>query len=1026
MTHNRIRQPLRPENALPGEPAIAATTLYDPSTERDACGIGFVADADGRASREIVDLLLEGLRRVRHRGATAADRRTGDGAGLLLPIPDVAARTPGCGLAMVFLRDESARSALEEACRDGRASSPCGWRRVPVAPDAPRRRGPREHAAHRAAPARAAARRDPTTEAERRAYRARRRARARGGRVRRLALVPHGHLQGALRRRPARRLLPRSRATATSPSRSAIFHQRFSTNTTPSWERAQPFRFLCHNGEINTIQGNVNWMRAREGNFGSADDELYHPVLDEAGSDSAMLDNALELLVRGGRDVRHALAMLVPPAWEGTRSSPDERARLLPLPRGSPRALGRPGRRSCSPTDASSAPRSTATALRPLRYAVCEDGLVVCCVRGGRRRARRPRRVRRGRLGPGQMIAVDPERGLEEDAQIKPLARRGGARTGAGSTKGSSAVLDRRRPSSRRTASSPRARRAYGYTREELTWSCGRSRRRRTSRPRRWATTRRCRRSPGRARPLFHYFRQRFAQVTNPPIDHLRERFVMSLRTRARRRAAASVVTAPEAAARHRARELLPVPASARRSSSPVAPRRDASTPTKGLRRAPASGSPTRPRPRCARAHGMLLVSDTAADGPPIPVAARDRAVHHRLVATGLRTLATLVVETRRGARGAPLRLPARLRGRGDLPAARARDARRARGGGQARRRPPLARGGAAALPHAIEDGVLKVMSKMGISDVASYCGAQIFEALGLAPRGRRALLPRHAVPIGGLRLRRARARAVARATAAPAATSDAREPRLREVAQGRRAARDEPRRRRRAARVVAAHALARRRARLAANGLDGWSAYEQFAALVDGRAPMEPRDLLELVPAGEPVPLDEVEPAEAIVARFSSGGDVARRALRRGARDDRRSRSTASAARANSGEGGEDPARFRDERNSPHQAGRVRPLRRHARVRRLRRRAPDQDRAGLEARRGRPAPRAQGHDRDRAPAPHRARRRAHLTAAAPRHLLDRGPRAAHLRPQAGEPGRGRLGQARLRERASASSLPAS
>ena len=140
-----------------------------------------------------------------------------------------------------------------------------------------------------------------------------------------------------------------------------IFHQRFSTNTSPSWERAQPFRLLCHNGEINAIQGNVNWMRAREGNFGSDDDELLHPVIDEAGSDSAMLDNALELLVRGGRDVRHALTMLVPEAWEGNDAAcPPRCATTTATTRSSwSRGTARPG--SSSPTDVLSGPRSTAT-----------------------------------------------------------------------------------------------------------------------------------------------------------------------------------------------------------------------------------------------------------------------------------------------------------------------------------------------------------------------------------------------------------------------------------------------------------------------------------------------------------------------------------------------------------------------------------------------------------------------------------------------------------------------------------------
>ena len=190
-----------------------------------------------------------------------------------------------------------------------------------------------------------------------------------------------------------------------------IFHQRFSTNTAPSWERAQPFRLLCHNGEINAIQGNVNWMRAREGNFGSEDDELLHPVIDESGSDSAMLDNALELLVRHGRDVRHALTMLVPEAWEGNDELPP-RLRdyyryhsLLVEPWDGPAGLVfTDGRVVGAALDRNG--------LRPLRYAVCADGLVVCCSEAGAVDLAGRGPVQRGRLGPGQIVAVDPEQRL--------------------------------------------------------------------------------------------------------------------------------------------------------------------------------------------------------------------------------------------------------------------------------------------------------------------------------------------------------------------------------------------------------------------------------------------------------------------------------------------------------------------------------------------------------------------------------------------------------------------------------------
>src|SRR5581483_10968467 len=218
---------------------------FGPGLERDACGIGFVADAGGRASREIVDCLLEGLHNVRHRGATAADRRTGDGAGVLLPLAE---GTPG--VAMVFLRDEAARDAVEQAGRD-EGIEPLGWREVPVDPGA---LGAEALASMPRIEQLLLAVGDETA-----AYRARRRAeRTPGAYIASLsfrtvtykALCAADHLAGFY--------LDLQDPELAVPF--GIFHQRFSTNTAPSWERAQPFRLLCHNGEINAIRGNVNWM----------------------------------------------------------------------------------------------------------------------------------------------------------------------------------------------------------------------------------------------------------------------------------------------------------------------------------------------------------------------------------------------------------------------------------------------------------------------------------------------------------------------------------------------------------------------------------------------------------------------------------------------------------------------------------------------------------------------------------------------------------------------------------------------
>ena len=358
---------------------------------------------------------------------------------------------------MVFLRDESAREAIEDACR-AEGLEPLEWREVPVEPDALGESAlatmPRIE--QLLSPFRAATRRPPSAP----------------------AAAPSGRPGAYIASLSFRTVTYKALCAAEQLARFypdlgdpelavpfGIFHQRFSTNTAPSWERAQPFRLLCHNGEINAIQGNVNWMRAREGNFGSEDDELLHPVIDESGSDSAMLDNALELLVRRGRDVRHALAMLVPEAWEGNDELDAAAARLLPLPlaarravgrAGRPRVHGRPrGRRGARPQ------RAAAAALRRLRG---RPGRVLLRGRRGR-----PRRA-----GPGAAGAARPG----PDRRRRPGARlRGGTReikrelagagpTAAGSPTGCCRGRDGR-PWTRRTGDLTARQARFGYTRED-------------------------------------------------------------------------------------------------------------------------------------------------------------------------------------------------------------------------------------------------------------------------------------------------------------------------------------------------------------------------------------------------------------------------------------------------------------------------------------------------------------------------------------------------------------------------------
>jgi glutamate synthase (ferredoxin) len=807
---------------------------------------------------------------------------------------------------MVFLREESARAAIEEACRS-EGLEPGGWREVPV------------DAAHLGAEARATMPRIeqlalplPTgvseDEAEWRAYRARRRAEQERGlyiasmsyrTVTYKALCAADQLGGFYLD------LQRSDLAVAF----GIFHQRFSTNTAPSWERAQPFRFLCHNGEINAIQGNVNWMRAREGNFGTTDDELYHPVLDTDGSDSAMLDNALDFLVHGGRDVRHSVSMLIPPAWEGNQELPQEvrdfyryHAGLIEPWDGPAGIVFTDGRIVGAALDRNG--------LRPLRYAVCEDGFVVCCSEAGAVSLEGHGIVRRGKLGPGQMIAIDPERGFEEDDWIKRwLAGRQpyGIWLEEGLVEGTSGSPVE--PSDEDLA----ARHVrHGYTREELnmilrpiashqhdpTYSMGDD----------------TALAPlaGRARPLYHYFKQRFAQVTNPPIDHLRERSVMSLRTVLGGRAPL-LVEGPEVAAGIELTSFLLFP-DALEQFSPV--RLDATfEPGEGLKAACARLG--REAEEAVRAGaGMLLISDTAPGRAPLPAVLATGIVHHRLVSTALRTKATLLVETDEarevhhfacligyGAEAICPRLVfetlAQLAANdkigGDRPSPHEAQLR---------------------FQAAVEDGVLKVMSKMGISDIASYCGAQIFDAVGLSSEIVDRAFLGTPCPIDGVGFAELEREILERHEAACGAKPQLENPgyiKWRKGGEPHETSGDV---------VDASHALAAAHAlrKAVANGdggfhFEGWDLYEQFAGLVNSRAPMEIRDLLELVPAGEPVPTEEVEPVEEILRRFS-GGAMSHGALSAEAHETIAIALNRLGGKANSGEGGEDPARFRGERN--------------------------------------------------------------------------------------------------------------
>ena len=963
----------------------AAVAGFDPRRERDACGIGFVAHGDGRPRRSVVTMALEGLRGVKHRGAIAADARTGDGAGLLTQIPGEFVATwassagagpldaASAGLAFLFLQagDDpaavaaraTAKAAFERACAAEHVRF-VTWRDVPIDLAAI---GDIAREARPALVQAVIARPDGVDDvgAERVAYRLRRRARkaceAAGVRFYAASCsfltVTYKAMADADQLGVFYPDLRDERYT----SALAIFHSRFSTNTTPSWDRAQPFRLLCHNGEINTIAGNLNLMRAREGQLvpGSlalddvdwATPELLRPVIDEDQSDSAQLDAALELLVRGGRDLRHAQAMLVPQVWEGARDIEPEirdfyryHSCLIEPWDGPAGLIFTDGRRVGAALDRNG--------LRPLRYHVCEDGLVVAASEVGAVTTALPTdapdshgQIRRERLGPGQMLCVDPdEGGLQEDREIKlrlaKLAPYGRwlernlrpVRSGQ-PVEGAPPDLRERQL-------------AYGFTKEEVT-----SILRPMATQGKETTSSMGDDTPIEAlshvrRPVSHFLKQRFAQVTNPPIDHSREHEVMSLRTLLGPREPL-LTEGPDAARLVELGSFFLYPDGLQRivmsADLPFSVQAvDATFPA--VEGPPGLGVALARIGKEAVGHvragaGIVVVSDVGVDEERcrIPILLAVGAVHQRLIRAGMRTRVSLVAETDEAREthdaatllgfGADALVPRLvLQTITDL-------ADEGRIGGDN----PPASVAQERYRNAIEDGVLKIMSKMGISVLDSYRSAQIFESLGLGADVIGTCFAGTVSVLGGVTLDDLAAEVLEQHAIAFRPSVDGETPAPPDLPSpgiikwrtgGEFHDMNKP--------VVDALHAALGLGRTPTTDrfvLDGYDAtdvdgrtaevlrhataqgrfdlYRVFSERVRGRPPSFPRDFLVQVAAAAPVPLAEVEPISAITRRFATGA-MSHGALSAEAHETLAAGLNLIGGRANSGEGGEDPARFR------------------------------------------------------------------------------------------------------------------
>ncbi len=952
-------------------PAPAPDSLYDPRFEHDACGVGFVAQVGGETSHAVLMMALEALGNLEHRGAVAADAKTGDGAGVLTQIPrellrrelinlGLSADPAELGLGMFFLPadevDCAAASALVSEALAARGLTLLGWREVPTNPEALGISAREVMPQIRQAIVQRRANMDERS-FEQQLFFARK-LMERSFRVQGLAayvpslsartVVYKGLLLGANLAEFYPDLCNPLFTTAL-----AVYHQRYSTNTFPTWDRAQPFRMLSHNGEINTVQGNANWMRAREAvlelpeSLHDQDASLLAPVLDLTGSDSTMLDNALELLVIAGRDIRHALAMLVPDAWEKIADlRPELRAfyqyhACLVEPWDGPAAL------------AFSDGRIVGTALdrnglRPARYLVTEDGLVISGSEVGTVAIDQARIVHKGKLGPGQMLAVDTLTGelfTDEDvkaylASLQPYEAWIGQHL--------KSLKPARVEAQPAVFSLQPLQVAFGYTSEELSvvlkpmsstghepvGSMGDD------------TPAAVLSQLELGRPLFQYFKQRFAEVTNPPIDSLREDLVMSLSVALGRR---RNILAETPAHAHLLQLTSPILSDAQLTALRANDDPDLPVATVDAR-LPAGHSlaealdQLRAAAEAAVRGGaaILVISDKGLDAAhaAIPILLAVSTVHHHLIRAGLRTFCSLLAETGELREVHHL---ACLVGYGAeainpylaLASVRTLAIEREAVKQKSSRSPAVVEKVASdprsltlaeeAVHHfvqALEKGLLKVMSKMGISTLDSYCGAQIFEAVGLAADLVDVCFTGTPSRIGGIGLERieldVRARhARAFADSARALSSSTLpHPGFYKFKKDGEYHAFSP---------AVIHALHRAvQSPYALNGdsegpglsSEGYAIYRTYADLVNGRTPTEPRDLLDLRPAGPSVPLDEVEPIEAIVRRFSTA------AMSHGSTSIE-SHETLSVAMnrlggmGNSGEGGEAHERYKDERNS-------------------------------------------------------------------------------------------------------------
>jgi glutamate synthase domain-containing protein 2/glutamate synthase domain-containing protein 1/glutamate synthase domain-containing protein 3 len=912
-----------------------ATGLYHPAQEHDACGIALVAKLWGEASHAVIEKALSALEHMEHRGAEGADPGTGDGAGILLQIPDAFLRgalagvelpPPGrYGVAVCYLPTDAERRLelerlVEETVR-AEGQAPLWWRDVPVDESQIGESARLSAPVIRQLVIVAAGDLVEQDAFERKLYLIRRLIeRAAGGEVALPSCSSRTLIYKGMLRAPQ---LPRYFPDLRDPrvaSRLALGHARFSTNTFPSWQLAHPYRMIAHNGEVNTLRGNSNWMRARESQLASEvfgeDLRKAIPVVQEGGSDSAVFDNVLELMVLSGRAIPHAVMMMVPEAYR-TRTDLD------------PDVKGFYDFHSCliEPWDGPAAVVFTdgrvagavldRNGLRPGRWIQDTDGYVVLASETGVIPVAPEHVQRKGRLAPGKLFLVDLAEGrIVEDEEVK---RRIARQKPYGEWYERAVVhiddLPERQPRKPRIEPLRSKQLAFGYSQEDLRLVIAPMAARGEEPVASMGNDAALAVLSDRQPPLFAYFKQLFAQVTNPPIDPLRESVVMSLRAcvgaevnlLAETPEQAHQLVMDQPILRNHELEKL------RQVSHEVF---DAATIdiTWPIELGP-DGMEDRLSAVCEEAadhvdHGanILILSDRNL-GPErvaIPSLLAVAAVHQQLVRRGTRTRTGLVIES-----GEPrdIHHMATLIGYG---AAAINPYVMFESLDELAERSLLPielsiEEAEANIVKAIGKGLLKTISKMGISTIQSYCGAQIFEAVGLD----RQLVERYfaATPsrIGGVGLEQLSTEAMERHFRAYPRTGRDVLP-VGGVLQWRR---DGERH------VWNPDTIAKLQHSVRSVNGDPGETYAEYAAMVNDLAVRRSllRGLMRFRLPAQGVPSDEVEPATEIVKRFTTGA-MSLGALGREAHETLAIAMNRLGARSNTGEGGEDASRYEPDAN--------------------------------------------------------------------------------------------------------------